>query len=228
MHQRGRVFPCLPDEGDSHCLVLSIVYLQPAACSLKQTMLPIAIFVSGRGSNLSTLVRAVKKGRLAAEIRLVVCDNPRAPAMARARRAGIEVLLVERDKFSDRQSFEQEIISRLRQCGIKLIVLAGFMRLLSREFVQAFPRRIINIHPSLLPAFKGLQAIRQAWDYGVKVTGVTVHFVDEGVDSGEIILQQAARISEGDSLESLERKIHKAEHRLYPAAIAKVITGIYR
>lgn len=185
----------------------------------------IAVLASGRGSNFSAIVRAVKRGRIKAQISLLICDRPGARVLAKARRAKVKTSLVKREDFLNRQDFEQKIIQRLEDEAIDLIVLAGYMRLLSNEFVRKYKNRILNIHPSLLPAFKGTSAIEDAFNYGVKVTGVTVHFVDEGMDSGPIVLQQAVKIARADTLASLEARIHKAEHKLYPKAIALFAEG---
>jgi phosphoribosylglycinamide formyltransferase-1 len=179
----------------------------------------IAVFASGRGSNFAAIARAVKKGKIKVNLALLVCDNPKAGVLGRARRAGVKVAIVERKDFASRKDFEARIIQLLEENKIELIALAGFMRILSPELVSRFRNRIINIHPSLLPAFKGEHGIRDAFDYGIKVTGVTVHFVDEEMDHGPIILQAPVRIEAGDSEATLEAKIHKIEHRIYPEAI---------
>ncbi len=179
----------------------------------------IAVFASGRGTNFSAIFRAVKSGKIKANLSLLVCDNPTAAVIDRAKRAQVNIFLVKREDYSNKRDFENRIIERLEQEKIDLIILAGFMRLLSHEFIARFRNKIINIHPALLPSFKGTSAIKDAFDYGVKVTGVTVHFVDENMDSGPIILQQAVEIKEFDTLESLENKIHKLEHKLYPEAL---------
>jgi phosphoribosylglycinamide formyltransferase 1 len=179
----------------------------------------IAVFASGRGSNFSAIIKAVKKGALKGNLALLVCDNHEAGAINRARRAGVKVAVVLRKDFASKPDFEKRVIQALKDNKIDLIVLAGFMRLLSPEFVREYSGKIINIHPSLLPAFKGEQAIKDAFDYGVKLTGVTVHFVDEEMDHGPIILQGAVKIEANDTLEKLEARIHKLEHKLYPAAI---------
>ena len=179
----------------------------------------IAVFASGNGSNFSAIAKAIKSKKLACVLELLVCDNPKAKVIDKARRIGVEILLVERAGFQSKREFETAIISRLKKDRIDLIVLAGFMRLLSTDFVKSFHNRIINIHPSLLPAFKGAKGIHDAFAYGAKVTGVTVHFVDEHMDHGPIILQEAVPIKEKDTLGSLEARIHSLEHRLYPEAI---------
>jgi phosphoribosylglycinamide formyltransferase-1 len=185
----------------------------------------IAVFASGRGTNFSAIIRAAKKGKIKACLALLVCDNPKAPAIAKARRAGIKVALVKREDFSSKKDFEAKIIELLRENSIDLIVLAGFMRLLSPELVREYKGKILNIHPALLPSFKGTHGIKDAFDYGVKVTGVTVHFVDEETDHGPVILQEPVKMREDDTLESLEARIHKIEHRLYPEAIGLFIEG---
>ena len=185
----------------------------------------IAVFVSGRGTNFAAIIRAVKKGKIKASLALLVCDNPKAGAISRAKRAQIKVALVKKEDFSSKNDFEAKILQHLAENNIDLIVLAGFMRILSPELVQKYQGRILNIHPALLPSFKGAQAIKDTFDYGVKVAGVTVHFVDEKMDHGPIILQEAVKIEEDDVLESLEARIHKLEHRLYPEAIRLYTEG---
>ncbi len=191
----------------------------------KDERMNIAVFASGRGSNFAAIIRAVKKGKIKANLALLVSDNPKAKAIAKAKRAGIKIALVKRENFNDKKGYEDKIIEHLKENNIELIVLAGYMRLVSAEFVAQYKDKIINIHPALLPSFKGAHAIKDAFDYGVKVTGVTVHFVDEKMDHGAIILQKAVMVEEGDSEDSLERKIHKIEHQLYPKAIQLVAEG---
>jgi len=188
----------------------------------------IAVFASGRGTNFSAIIRATKSGKIKANLLLLVCDNPGAGAIGRAKRAGIKLALVERKDFTAKGDFEAKIIEHLEENKIDLIVLAGFMRMLSAEFVEKYKGRILNIHPALLPSFKGEKAIIDAFDYGVKVTGVTVHFVDEKMDHGPIILQAPVKVEESDTLESLESKIHKLEHKLYPEAIRLFVEGKLR
>jgi len=184
-----------------------------------EEMIRIAVFASGRGSNFSALARAQKKGVYKGSLSLLVCDNPKAPVIGKAKRAGVKVVLVKRGDFSSKAEFEQAIFQRLDEEGIGLIVMAGFMRMLSPEFVRRYKNRIINIHPALLPSFKGSHGIKDAFDYGVKVTGVSVHFVDEEMDHGPIILQKEVRVKEDDTVETLEARIHRAEHELYPQAV---------
>ena len=185
----------------------------------------IAVFASGRGTNFGAIIRAVKKGRLEANLSLLISDSPKAGAIGRAKRAGVKVALVKREDFASKNHFENKIIEHLENEKIDLIVLAGFMRLLGPELVQKYKGRILNIHPAILPSFKGAHGIGDAFNYGAKVTGVTVHFVDEDVDHGPIILQEAVRIREDDTLESLEARIHKIEHAIYPLAIKLFIEG---
>jgi phosphoribosylglycinamide formyltransferase-1 len=188
----------------------------------------IAVFASGRGSNFAAIIRAVKKGKIKANLALLVCDEPHAGAISKARRAGIKVALVKREDFVSKKDFEAKIMQDLEENKIDLILLAGFMRLLSPELVSKFKGRILNIHPALLPSFKGTEGIKEAFDYGAKITGVTVHFVDEEMDHGPIILQKAVKIEENDSLETLEKKIHKTEHSLYPEAVKLYTEGKLR
>lgn len=183
----------------------------------------LAIFASGNGSNFAALVKAVKEKKIKAKLVVLVSDKPEAFVVKRAQKAKITAILVKREDFACRADFEAAIIQRLRSYKIDLIALAGFMRMLSPGFVKLYRKRIINIHPSLLPAFKGAQAIKDALDAKVGFTGVTVHFVDQEMDHGPVILQKKIKINRTDTLSSLERKIHTLEHQLYPLAINKII-----
>jgi len=185
----------------------------------------IVVLASGNGSNLQAIIDAVSQGRLGCVISAVISDNKNAYALSRAKNAGVEAVVVDPEKFGDKQSFDDELAGVVRSKKAGLIVLAGYMRLLSSEFVSEFAGRIMNIHPALLPSFKGTHGIKDAFDYGVKVTGVTVHFVDEKMDHGPIILQEPVRIEESDTPESLEERIHAAEHRLYTEAIRLFCDG---
>jgi phosphoribosylglycinamide formyltransferase-1 len=185
----------------------------------------IAVFASGKGSNFAALAGAVKNGSLKADLALLVCDNPQAAVLDKAKRAGVKSVLVERRNFSSTEAFEREIIAHIRKEKVDVIVLAGFMRLLSPSFVREFKNRILNIHPALLPSFKGGHGIQDAFDYGAKTTGVTVHFVDEEMDHGPIILQQTVPIRKTDTLETLEKRMHAVEHHLYPKAVKLFIEG---
>lgn len=191
----------------------------------KDKSMNIAVFASGRGSNFAAIIRAIKKGKVKANLALLVSDNPKAGAISKAKRAGLKVALVKREDFASKEDFEAKIIHHLEENKIELIALAGFMRILSPQLVERYQNKIINIHPALLPSFKGSQAIKDAFNYGAKVIGVTVHFVDEKMDHGPIILQQAVKVEESDTEASLEAKIHKVEHRLYPQAIQLYVSG---
>ncbi|MFA5275302.1 MAG: phosphoribosylglycinamide formyltransferase [Candidatus Omnitrophota bacterium] len=185
----------------------------------------IAIFASGYGSNFSAIASAIKRRKIRANLALLVCDNPKAPVLKKAKKAKVKAALVLKDEFLSREDFEAKIIGHLKENNIDLIVLAGFMRILGPDLILRYKNKILNIHPALLPAFKGSHAIKDAFNYGAKVTGVTVHFVDEKMDHGPIILQQAVLIGEKDTADSLETKIHKVEHRLYPEAIKLFVEG---
>lgn len=180
--------------------------------------IPIAILASGEGTNLQALIDAIGAGRLAASIRLVLSDRATAPALQRAARAGIPAHVIV-------PSATAETIKLLRSANVALVCLAGYMRILPPEMIAAYPDRIINIHPALLPAFPGLHAIRQALQAGARVTGCTVHFVDTGIDTGPIILQERVPIAPDDTEASLTAKIHRIEHQLYPKAIQLFAEG---
>lgn len=180
----------------------------------------IAVFASGQGSNFQNLLDASRAGELDAEIVLLVCDKPQAFVVERARQAGVECYLFDPKAYARREDYEAGISAELEKRHVDLVVLAGYMRLLTATLVEPYAGRMINIHPSLLPAFPGKNAIGQAWDYGVKVTGVTVHFVDGGMDTGSVIAQKTVEIAPDDTLESLEAKIHEAEQRLYPQVVS--------
>jgi len=182
----------------------------------------IAVFASGRGTNLQAIIRAVKKGKLKVDLGLVVSDNKKSLALKRAKRAGIKNIFVDPTQFPSKDAFEQEILKYLEAEKIDLIVLAGFMRIVGTTLLDRFPNKILNIHPALLPSFKGTEGVRDAFEYGAKITGVTIHFVDAKMDHGPIILQGVVKIEESDTPESLEAKIHRLEHKLYPQAIALV------
>ncbi|MGB2599471.1 MAG: phosphoribosylglycinamide formyltransferase, partial [Candidatus Omnitrophota bacterium] len=189
----------------------------------------IAVFVSGNGTNLQALIDAEKSEGLAgAKIVLVVSDKTEAFAVKRAEKAGIETFVLEAKGFGSREEYDKKIMEKLRASKIELIVLAGFMRLLSDHFVDEYYGRILNVHPALLPSFKGTHGIKDAFDYGVKVTGVTVHFVNKELDAGPVILQSPVQIDEEDTLGTLEEKIHKIEHELYPEAVRLFAQGRLR
>ena len=185
----------------------------------------IAVFVSGNGTNLQAIIDAISRDEIRAKIALVVSDNKDAYALRRAKKANIETFVLSAKGFKIREDYDKEIIKELEKSSVKLVVLAGFMRLISPHFVRQYKNKIMNIHPALLPSFKGTHGIKDAFKYGAKATGVTVHFVDEELDHGPIILQEAVSMDEGDTLETLEEKIHKVEHRLYPEAIKLFVEG---
>jgi phosphoribosylglycinamide formyltransferase-1 len=187
----------------------------------------IGILISGRGSNMTALADAVASGRVpGAEIVLVLSDKPQAAGLAHARDRGLQTAVVER-RGRTRDEHEQEIIKALRERGVELVCLAGYMRLLSPCFVGEFAGRILNIHPSLLPAFPGLDAQRQAIEHGVRVSGCTVHFVDETLDGGPIITQRVVNVEDDDTPDRLAARILAEEHRAYPEALALVVGGGY-
>jgi len=188
----------------------------------------IGILISGRGSNMVALVDAAKSGEISdSEVVVVISDNPAAAGLSKARDRGVEALVIER-KGRSREDHDLEIVSALREREVELVCLAGYMRLLSPEFVNAFPARIVNIHPSLLPSFPGLDAQQQAIDQGVKISGCTVHFVDELMDSGAIIVQHAVEVRDDDSAETLAARILDREHIAYVEAVKKIASGRLR
>ncbi len=187
----------------------------------------IGILLSGRGSNFEAIADSVAAGRLEADIAAVISNRPEARGLEIARERGLPALCIP-SKGVPREEYDQRVVAELNQRGVELVCLAGFMRLLSAEFCRAFPMRILNIHPSLLPAFPGLDAQKQALEHGVKITGCTVHFVDEGLDSGPIVLQAAVAVLDGDTAESLGARILKEEHRIYSEAVGMVLSGRMR
>jgi phosphoribosylglycinamide formyltransferase-1 len=188
----------------------------------------LGILISGRGSNLQAIIDAVAAGQLDATIAIVVSNRPNAAGLARARDAGIETLVLDHKRFENRDAFDRALAAELRARDVHLVCLAGFMRLVGRELIDAFPNAILNVHPSLLPAFPGLDAQQQAWAHGAKVTGATVHVVTGDLDAGPIVMQRAVEVRDEDTAESLAARILEEEHRLYPAAIARVLAGGWR
>jgi phosphoribosylglycinamide formyltransferase-1 len=185
----------------------------------------IAVLISGRGSNLQALIEAIAAGRLDARIAVVISNRPGAQGLERARAADIETVTLNHREYPSRDAFEEALVSELRARGVALVCLAGFMRLLGHTFLDAFPGAILNVHPSLLPAFPGVDAQRQAFDYGTKVAGATVHFVTSELDSGPIVMQSPVSILEDDTPETLAARILLEEHRLYPEAVGRVLAG---
>ena len=186
----------------------------------------IGILLSGRGSNFEAIARNVAAGKIQTKIALVVSNREQAPGLETARKMGLRTLFIP-SKGKEREVYDQEVVAALKEAQVDLVCLAGFMRILSPVFVRAFPGRILNIHPALLPAFPGLDAQKQALDYGVKFTGCTVHFVDEHLDNGVIVVQRAVPVLETDDAHSLSARILKEEHQAYSEAIALVATGEY-
>jgi phosphoribosylglycinamide formyltransferase-1 len=185
----------------------------------------IAVLISGRGSNLQALIDAVADGRLAARLAVVISNHADAQGLDRARRAGIETLAISHRDYPTRVAFEEVLARELLARRVQLVCLAGFMRLLGPTFLNAFPNAILNIHPSLLPAFRGVDAQRQAWEYGTKVAGATVHIVNGELDGGPIVMQRAIAVEDGDSAETLAARILAVEHAIYPEAVARVLAG---
>jgi phosphoribosylglycinamide formyltransferase-1 len=185
----------------------------------------IAVFCSGNGTNLQAIIDSRGKGHIKADIKLVVSDAPDCYALIRAKNSGIRTLLVERKKFKTKTDFETEILNTLKKENIDLIVLAGYMRMLSADFISAYENKILNVHPALLPSFKGTNGIKDAFEYGAKVTGVTVHFVTKDMDAGPIILQSSVKVTEDDTEETLAEAIHEEEHKIYPRAIQLFVEG---
>jgi len=188
-------------------------------------MLKIAVFASGRGSNFQSIIDNIKSGDIPAEVKLVISDRQNAGALKRAEHEGVENLFIDPAHFETKAYYEEELIGILENIGVELVVLAGYMRILSPHFVRHFKNKIINIHPSLLPAFKGLNAQKQAVEYGVKYSGCTVHFVDQGMDTGAIIKQAVVEVKEDDSADDLAARILKKEHKIYPEAVKLIAEG---
>ena len=188
-------------------------------------MIAAGVLISGEGTNLQAILDRIAAGRLDCAVRLVVSNRPGAGGLARAARAGVPTRVIDHRTFATREEFDAAVVAALREVGVELVVLAGFDRLVTRVMLEAFPSRIINVHPALLPAFKGLHAQRQALEYGVKITGVTVHFVDHEVDHGPIIAQGAVALEPDDTEATLAERIRLVEHELYPLAIQLFAEG---
>jgi len=185
----------------------------------------IGVLISGRGSNLQALIEAIAAGRLRARIAVVIANRPDAQGLERARRAGIEAIAIPHRDFPSRAAFEDALLRELRARDVRLVCLAGFMRLVGETFLAAFPNAILNIHPSLLPAFPGVDAQKQAWEHGTKVAGATVHFVTGELDRGPIVLQRAVAVKDEDTPETLAARILDIEHEIYPEAVELVLAG---
>lgn len=184
----------------------------------------LGILLSGRGSNFEAIADNVAKGLIPAEVAVVVSNNPNAAGLAKARARGIPAVVIP-SKGMEREAYDRLVVAELQKHQVDLVCLAGFMRLLSAWFVRQFPNRILNIHPALLPSFPGLEAQRQALEHGVKITGCTVHFVDEFLDAGPIVMQAAVEVLDADTEESLSARILEQEHRIYTEAINLVLSG---
>lgn len=178
-----------------------------------------AVLASGSGTNAERLFTLSRAGILQAEPVLLICNRPGAPVLERAARAGVPSLLLDHAEQPDREIYDRAMVDALREAGAELVVLAGYMRLVTPYFLRSFPERVINIHPALLPAFPGLHGAQDALDYGVRLSGCTVHFVDEQTDHGSVIIQAAVPVEADDSRETLQNRIHALEHRIYPQAV---------
>lgn len=190
--------------------------------------LRLGVLVSGGGTNLQSIIDRCADGSIDAEIALVLCNNPLAGALERARRADVPHRVIDNREYAGREEFDAAMVAALREAGVELVVLAGFMRLISTVFLDAFPGRVMNIHPALLPAFPGLHVQRKALEYGARFTGCTVHFVDAGLDTGPIIIQAAVPILDCDDEATLSARILAQEHRIYPRAIQLFAEGRLR
>ena len=189
----------------------------------------LAVFASGSGTNFKAIVDATRNGDIEfAEVKILVCDNKDAYVIKRAEEYGIETLVFNPKDYKKRSEFEAIILKRLQELEINLICLAGYMRIVGKTLLEAYPDKIINIHPALLPSFKGAHGIEDAFNYGVKVFGVTIHYVDAGMDSGKIIEQRAFHYTEGETVDEVEARIHKIEHEMYPEVVAKLIKEIWK
>ena len=182
-------------------------------------MLNIGVLVSGRGSNLQSILEKIENGELNCNLKLVVSDNEEAKALDRAKKYGVKNKFINTKKFNNKKEYEKKLIKVLEKEEVELVIMAGFMRILSPFFINHFKNKIMNIHPSLLPAFPGLNAQKQALDYGVKISGCTVHFASKEMDAGPIIIQEAVEVKENDTVEKLSKRILKKEHKILPQAI---------
>ncbi len=186
----------------------------------------IAVLVSGRGSNLQSIIDSIESGSIRdVKVSVVISDVKNAFALERARRHGIDGIFIDPRSFVDKKAYEQDVLKTLGQYDIGLVLLAGYMRIVGREIIEAYRNKIINIHPALLPSFKGLHAQKQAFDYGVRVSGCTVHFVDEGMDTGPIIIQKCVPVLEGDTPDTLAARILEQEHQIFPEAVKLFVEG---
>lgn len=185
----------------------------------------LGVLISGSGTNLQAIIDAIAEGSLDAEIRVVISSRPDAYGLVRAKEAGIQTIALSKDVYADPDIANEAIATELVHAGCDYVVMAGYMRMLGEAVLVAFPDRVLNLHPALLPSFKGAHAIRDAYDAGVKVTGVTVHFANAEYDKGPIIAQRAVDVAEDDTLDTLEAKIHEVEHELYPEVLRWIAAG---
>ncbi len=192
---------------------------------IKSDPLQLAVLASGRGSNFLSILKAIEKGDLDARIAILISDKENAPALQKAQEAGIPTLYINPKLYPDREAYETEMVKQLESLHIDLVVLAGYMRLVGKVLLASYPHKIINIHPALLPAFPGLHAQRQAVDYGVKFSGCTVHFVDDGMDTGAIIAQSVVPVNADDTEDMLAERILVEEHKLYPQVLKWLAEG---
>jgi len=188
-------------------------------------LLKLGVLISGNGSNLQSIIDNIEKGSLKATIKIVISNNPDAYGLARAKKHGIPFIVLKHTNFKNKEDFDSELVRILKSNNVDLVILAGFMRILTPVLLKAFPHKIMNIHPALLPSFPGIHGQKQAADYGVKISGCTVHFVDEGIDTGPIIIQRAVQVLDDDTEETLAARILKEERRIYPQAIQLFADG---
>ncbi len=191
-------------------------------------MLKLGIMASGRGSNFQSIIDSIKTGYLKAQVKLLITDNPSAHAIKRAQENGIEHLVMKPSDYTSKDEYCRKVAEEFKSRDVELVILAGFMRVVGKPLIEAYPMRIMNIHPAILPSFPGLHGQKQAVDYGVKVSGCTVHFVDEGVDTGPIIIQAVVPVYHDDTEDSLSERILRQEHRIFPYAIKLFSEGRLR
>jgi phosphoribosylglycinamide formyltransferase-1 len=185
----------------------------------------IGVLVSGSGSNFQSIIDQIENGNLDASIKVVISNNPNAYALERAKKHDIPAVVIDHNDFNDRNDFDQKMIDVLNTYSVELVIMAGFMRILTPLFIKAFPMRIMNIHPAILPSFQGIHAQERAFEYGVKFSGCSVHFADEGVDTGPVIIQSVVPVYDDDTAEKLQQRILREEHRIFPQAIQLYAEG---
>lgn len=188
-------------------------------------MLKLGVLISGNGTNLQAIIDAIGDGKLDAQVMLVISSNPEAYGLKRAYEAGIPTMALSKEAYNDKLQADVAIRQELQRAGVTHVVMAGYMRMVGSAILDVFGGRVINIHPALLPSFKGAHAIKDAYEYGVKVTGVTVHVADATYDTGPILAQEAVRVQDGWTLEELEAAIHDVEHKLYPQTLERIASG---